>query len=120
MSSPVISHMPALKVGGRRLSVSNRAKHARSASKDVNAEAAPKEGEASSENAEASTNNNNNEEEEAQQEEEQGKKKRPDFTPDHAIKRDTRWIDNTPKNKRNNSYGGAGRIGQPAGKTVPS
>ncbi|KAG8769254.1 hypothetical protein FRC15_004706 [Serendipita sp. 397] len=124
MSSPATtSHMPALKVGGRRLSVSNRPKHTRSASKDVSssgvdAAAAPKEGEAQG-NAE---NANNNNEEGEQQEDEQAKreKKRQDFTPEHSIKRDGRWIDNTPKNRKNNAYGGAGRISQPAGKTVPS
>jgi hypothetical protein len=52
-----------------------------------------------------------------EEQEEETKKKR-DFVPDHAIKRDAKWTDNNARKK--NSYGGAGRISQPAGKGFAS
>jgi hypothetical protein len=52
-----------------------------------------------------------------QQEETKKDKKRPEFTQDHVVKQNNKWNDNGAKNSKN-SYGGAGRISQPAGKTI--
>ena len=54
------------------------------------------------------------------QEEEQDEetKKKRDYVPDHAIRRDARWTDNKPPKK--NTFGGGGRVNQPAGKGFSS
>jgi hypothetical protein len=52
-----------------------------------------------------------------EEQEEETKKKR-DYVPDHAIKRDARWTDNKPPKK--NTFGGGGRVNQPAGKGFAS
>lgn len=52
-----------------------------------------------------------------EEQEEETKKKR-DYVPDHAIKRDAKWTDNS--RKKNNTYGGGGRVNQPAGKGFAS
>ncbi|CCA70131.1 hypothetical protein PIIN_04070 [Serendipita indica DSM 11827] len=110
-SSSSIPPMPAIKVGGRRHSVSKN-KHARSASRDTGKAQdtatppeypRPAEGEAH---------------DEAPQQDEQAKReknKRAEFNQAPQQK----WVDMSHK-KTSNSFGGAGRISQPAGKTMPS
>jgi len=126
MSSPGIpSHMPALKVAGRRLSVSNKHKRTSSVAKDDAKPADPatppsyprptgEEGQTEGEQAEQGEHTN-----QQQQEESKKDKKRPEFTQDHVIKRDGKWNDSGRKTGKN-SYGGAGRISQPAGKVISS
>jgi hypothetical protein len=55
------------------------------------------------------------------QQEEQAKReknKRAEFSPEHVVKRDSKWTDGAPR--KNQAHGGAGRISQPAGKAFPS
>ncbi|KIM31653.1 hypothetical protein M408DRAFT_327127 [Serendipita vermifera MAFF 305830] len=119
MSSPSASHMPALKVGGRRLSVGNRHKRSGSTTKDSTKAAEPTTEESAADYPRPTEEGEHAEQ--GHQETEQSKReknKRAEFSPEHTIKRDGKWADGSQR--KANMHGGAGRISQPAGKAMPS